>query len=85
MWRERGVQVFGIRTPIGLARREHENARFEISMKELIGGFTAAGGRFLSISHGGYATYDGSHLGSREAIRYTKDLARRIKNQPRGR
>jgi hypothetical protein len=84
-WRERGIQVIGIQTPIGPERQQHENARFEVSMKELREGFTAAGGRFLNIQHGRYSTYDGSHLASREAIRYTKDLARRIKNLSRGR
>jgi hypothetical protein len=84
-WRERGIQVIGIQTPTGNERQRHEKDRFEITMAELKDGFTAAGGRFINMSHRGYSTYDGSHLGSREAIRYTKDLARQIKGGPRRR
>jgi hypothetical protein len=78
LWRRRGIYVFGIQAPVNSDRRKHEKARFASSMQELIRGFTAAGGEFINIPHRNFRTYDGSHLGRREAIRYTKALARRI-------
>ncbi len=77
-WRERGIEVYGIRMPLGGALRETEDELSGIDWPGLVAAFNAAGGTWIDLPLEGYETYDGNHLLADEARRFSFDLGRAI-------
>ncbi len=78
-WSRRGVRVVVFRAPISAPIRAIEDTCSgfdEPVIREIL---QNAGADWLSPTGMPYQTYDGSHLGGREAMRLTADLGRQIK------
>lgn len=73
-WSRRGVHVAAFRAPISAPIRAIEDACSGFDEAAIRDTLVAAGAHWLEPSGIPYLTYDGSHLGGREAMRLTADL-----------
>jgi len=80
-WSDRGISVFGFVHPSHPATVEVEATALKFNQAEISAAFTEAGGIWLDFPSEGYDTYDGSHLTSASAQRFSHVLARAIADQ----
>ena len=77
-WSRRGVCVAVFRAPISAPIRAIEDACSGFDEPVIRKLLTEAGARWLDPAGLPYLTYDGSHLGGREAMRLTADLGAQL-------
>jgi len=78
-WRKLGIRVIAFRPPASriIYNIENEHSGFdEAAFREA---FDTVGGEWIEIDATGYVTYDGSHVGREEAVRFTSNLAQQIR------
>ncbi len=78
-WRNVGIRVFGFRPPIAAAVLEIEQQCSGFDEAGFVAAFERAGGVWIPIDRTDYATYDGSHVGKREAVRLSRVVAYRMR------
>ncbi|MFQ5423765.1 MAG: hypothetical protein ACE5F9_07275 [Phycisphaerae bacterium] len=79
-WRAAGIDVYAFRFPIAEVVFEIERDCSDFDEAAFVAALEHAGGVWIAIDRAGYATYDGSHLGKREAVRLSRALARRMRS-----
>ena len=79
IWREQGIEVYGLRLPSSEPMLLLENQQSGFDQGTFIGDFENAGGVWLDFDHNGYHSYDGSHLREDAAQQISVNLAREIK------
>lgn len=77
-WHEEGIKVYGVRIPVHPEMLKLENRLSGWNFDKFTSDFEAAGGCWIN-SEMNYQSADGSHLMAREAIRFSHDLAEKIK------
>lgn len=77
-WSRRGIRVVAFRPPIATPIRAIEDAYSGFDEPSIRVHLLNAGARWLEPTGTPYVTYDGSHLGGREAMRLTVDLGRQL-------
>lgn len=80
--RARGIEVVGLRMPMGASLRDIEDRASGMDWAAVIAGFQAAGGVWLEFDGDAYQTFDGSHLLADEARRFSADLGRMLAGRP---
>ncbi len=78
-WTEKGVTIVGIRPPTTPKMIELEDSLSGYNENEIRAKFIDAGGIWFDFNVDSYSTYDGSHLQRESAIKFSTDLATRIK------
>lgn len=78
-WSHRGVRVAVFRAPAAPPIRAIEDACSGFDESAIRERLVDAGAQWLELPGQPYLTYDGRHLGGREAMRLTADLGRQIK------
>ena len=74
-WTGEGIAVFGLRPPTAPAMRAFEDGPLGFDEAATRAAFAAAGGRWIDVDPGAYATFDGSHLRADDARRLSRDVA----------
>lgn len=78
-WRQQGIRVFAVYPPSISAMENLELKEIKWDWRGLIKKFEAAGGIFLDVpDRNTYNAYDSIHLNSRDAAKFSKDLAEQI-------
>lgn len=77
-WTDRGIRVFGLRPPSSAAMQAIEDTTLGFEDGAFVARFTAAGGVWLDPDVPGLVPYDGSHLGSEDARRYSRAVGEAI-------
>jgi len=75
-WRGRGIRVAAFRPPVAAPIRAIEDTCSQFDETAIRAILTDAGAQWLDVAGSPYATYDGSHLGSREAMRLSTEVGR---------
>lgn len=78
-WVAQGITVYAFTPYVPPAMQEIETQTSGFNAPDFIKRFTAAGGQWLDIQ-GEYTSYDGSHLNSTSARRFSRALATQIKD-----
>jgi hypothetical protein len=79
-WADTNILVFGFRFPASNELMAVEDSLSGFDEIKLKTGFIQKGGIWLNFEKGKYHTYDGSHLRTEAAIRFSNDLALEIKS-----
>jgi len=77
-WSRKGIRVAAFRPPVSAPIREIEDRLSEFDEPAIRRVLTEAGAQWLEATGQPYVTYDGSHLGSREAMRLSTELAAQL-------
>ena len=73
-----GIEVYALRMPTSVEMVNVENRAAGFDEQAFVRQFEAAGGVWLPFEQGAYKSYDGSHLLRAEAMRFSRELGRRI-------
>ena len=74
-----GIKVFAFRPPVSDSMFELEEKMSGFDQQGFIDLFQQSGGVWINIPSDGYKTYDGSHMFKESAVRFSTELAKRIK------
>lgn len=74
-WRKRGVLVFGVEPPTHPSVKETEERLSRYDRAKMISDFEKAGGVFIPLKKHYQVRLDGSHLESREAKIFSREIA----------
>ncbi len=77
-WTQKGIRVYGFIMPSCDQMVEVELEMSGFNPDSFISKFRNAGGRWIDVDLGKYATFDGSHLQKDAALAFSKDLAEKI-------
>ncbi|MBF0213925.1 MAG: hypothetical protein HQM00_10255 [Magnetococcales bacterium] len=83
-WRQKGIRVFGHRSPMPKALETIANEDSGFDEKRFVEGFRQAGGAWIAVDSSHYVTRDGFHLWSEDAKKLSRYLARHIRNHRDG-
>lgn len=73
-WHQRGIRVFAFRPPTTRSMIDLENARSGFGESAIRQSLENAGAQWLDVENDSYPTFDGNHLTSDGAIRFSTDL-----------
>jgi hypothetical protein len=79
-WRNKGIEVYGFFVPSSVNMVELEKNLGKFKADEFFKGFIDSGGKWIDIE-ASYSSYDGSHLDKESAIRISKEIAQKVKQQ----
>ncbi|MBK9193204.1 MAG: hypothetical protein IPM77_17830 [Crocinitomicaceae bacterium] len=79
-WTGNGIRVFGFRPPVTKAMKNLEDSISGFSETEIKLNFENAGGTWIDFNDADYISYDGSHLTSESAIKFSADLGKKVKS-----
>ncbi len=77
-WRRDGIAVYGVRTPTNPAVRELENTASGFDAQGFAAAFEKVGGTWVVFDLDGWLCYDGTHLDRESAVRFSRELGKRI-------
>ncbi len=78
-WTEKGVVVVGMRPPTTSKMVELEDSVSGFNENDIKSRILQAGGFWLDFNNNDYDTYDGSHLQRESAVKFSVDLAEKLK------
>ena len=78
-WHKKGVEVYGFIPPSSVNIEVLERNKTSFDDSYIVKEFIANGGKWLTINNI-YHTYDGSHLYEEEALKLSKELSDKIRN-----
>jgi len=77
-WSRSGIRVIAFRPPAAAPIRAVEDQLSGFDEPAFAEAVARSGGVWLAIAPDGYVTYDGSHLGRAEALRFSAELRHRL-------
>ncbi len=83
-WSDRGIVVAGFRPPTSQTIRHLEEERGGFDEAGFVERFEEAGGIWIDLPNDAYRTYDGNHMEHQSARRFSRDLARQIRERTGG-
>lgn len=79
IWKQSGIQVYGLRVPTTAAMRDVENRHSSFDEASFRLQLNKVGGKWIDTGLGGYRCYDGSHLQPESAVKLSKVVGEYIK------
>ncbi len=77
-WTQTGIRVYGFVMPTCREMVELEEHYSGFDHRQFVDGFEEAGGIWIDTDPDEYESFDGSHLQSHAALRFSQDLAQRL-------
>jgi len=74
-----GIKVYAFRPPVSESMLSLEDKMSGFNQQKFVDSFQQSGGTWIDIPSTGYNSYDGSHMFKESAIRFSTELAKRIK------
>ncbi len=84
-WTQKGIRVYGFLMPSSREMAELEKQYSGFDQHQFVEDFKGAGGIWIDTDPGVYESFDGSHLQSDAALRFSQDLAQRLHAHERDR
>jgi hypothetical protein len=81
VWRQKGIRVVGFRPPISPRIYQIEQQLSNFDERDFVAKWRANGGDWLDMPMVGYKTYDGSHLEVESAIKFSRAIGLRLKQE----